>query len=193
MAAAPSSHKVGVRSHERPPRGTLVLVKDSPLHERLLAVAGDRTFRHLSELTGTNAETVRRYMTGQAPSVDFLTAICTALGVNGDWLLTGRGPMKSADVQPNALRQASAPDLISAMASTVERLIDRVDRLEVFVQTVEVRVRAGPRPHSERASPNNEPGPPATVHVPERARLIAGALAQRPRADDGGAAAARRD
>jgi len=82
-------------------------------------------------------------MTTQAPAAEFLSAFCSALGVNGDWLLTGRGPMKASDVKHHALGEARAGDLLGAMAGSIEVLIDRVDRTEKYVQTLETRVRGG--------------------------------------------------
>ena len=76
-------------------------------------------------------------MTAQPPAADFLMAFCSELGVNGDWLLTGRGPMKASDVKYHALSEARAADLLGAMAGSVETLIDRVDRMEKYVQTLE--------------------------------------------------------
>ena len=113
----------------------------SELHRRLHAAAGNRSFRHLAELTETNPETVRRYMQGQAPSVSFVSALCGALSINCEWLLTGRGTMRCADVRRAVLRDAEASELFGAMAITIETLIDRVDRLEVLVQMLEIRVR----------------------------------------------------
>lgn len=113
------------------------------IHERVRAAAGERTNRVLADLTGASPETVRRYMSGQAPSVEFLSAFCCALDINGDWLLTGRGPMKAVDVKHHALGEARAADLLGAMAGSIETLIDRVDRMEKYVQTLETRVRAG--------------------------------------------------
>lgn len=132
---------------------------DSMLHERLLAAAGKRSFRHLSQMTGVNAESVRRYMQGATPSVEFVAKLCREAGINADWLLTGRGPMRAADVKREALAGADATDLMSAVAGTMEGLIERVDRLDVFTQTLDVRLRsasvavaaeAEPKP-SERA------------------------------------------
>lgn len=114
---------------------------ESPLHERLRAVVGSRTYKLVAELTSTNAETVRRYMQGQSPSVEFLAALASALEVNGEWLLCGRGPMRRGDVKSHALREASGPELLGAMATAVERLTMRVERLEVYVQTLETRLR----------------------------------------------------
>jgi len=114
----------------------------SPLHERLAAVVGQRSSRYVGELTNTNHETVRRYLAGQAPSTEFLQAVCRAFGLSADWLLLGKGPMKAADVRDHALRQADPSELLTALSVAVERLIERVDRLEQMMQMIEVRVRA---------------------------------------------------
>lgn len=134
-------------------------VNSTAIHDRMSAAAGERTFRHLGELTRTNSETVRRYMSGQAPSAEYLASFCEALGINADWLLTGRGPMKRVDVKSHALRQADPAELLSAMAQTLERLIDRVERIEVFVQTLETRVRGRAMPLPARPVAVGTPGP----------------------------------
>ncbi|MEL7474086.1 MAG: hypothetical protein AAGK04_12280 [Planctomycetota bacterium] len=172
---------------------------DSGLHERLQSAAGSRTFRHLSEVTGVNAESVRRYMQGQAPSVAFVSAFCRELGVNADWLLTGRGPMRLADVKREALADADAGDLMGAVAGTLETLIDRVDRLDVFTQTLDVRLRAAPASQLEGlpAGGDGDPNAHDAHDVPAakagefdraqggadgaRAQRIGRAAAQRPR------------
>lgn len=124
-----------------PVSGTLRGVYASPLHERLVLAVGQRSIRHVGELTGTNHETVRRYLSGQPPSAEFLAALCRVLGLNANWLLTGRGPMKVEEVRLEALRESPAPDLLTALAATVENLLDRVERVELFVQTLETRLR----------------------------------------------------
>ncbi|MCC6677709.1 MAG: hypothetical protein IT436_11240 [Phycisphaerales bacterium] len=172
------------------------------LHERLLAAAGDRTYRHIGDLTKTHPETVRRYMQGQAPGADFLAALCAALSISGDWLLTGRGPMKLDEQRAHALRDATAGDLLAAMAGTIERLSERIDRLETYVQTLEVRIRsaAAPagEPHLNHLNSAQEPGhgssngqlataagpaiaKPVAGPSPDRVRRLQRALAQRPR------------
>jgi transcriptional regulator with XRE-family HTH domain len=117
---------------------------EASLHDRLRMVTGDRTYRMVAELTEFNQETTRRYLQGQAPSAEFLAAICRVFGVSGDWLLTGRGPMRADEVRHHALREATAADLLTAMANTLTTLLDRVERLEVFVQTVDARLRVVP-------------------------------------------------
>ena len=114
----------------------------TPLHERLRIAAGSRTYRQLGDLTNTNHETVRRYMLGQAPSAEFLAAACSALEINAQWLLVGAGPMKSADIRHHALGEAKVSELLSAMSTTLERLMDRVERLESYMQVLETHLRA---------------------------------------------------
>lgn len=95
-------------------------------------------------------------MNGQPPSADFLVALCYALGVNAQWLLTGQGPMLQADVKGHVLKAANATDLLTAMAETIERLIDRVNRLERFVQALDVRmVAVDEMSRSATEGPNN--------------------------------------
>lgn len=126
------------------------------MHDRLRVAVGDRTYREIGKLTETHAESVRRYMQGQSPSVEFLAGLCGALGVSGDWLLTGEGPMRQSEIRDHALREAGTPDLLRAMSETVSRLIDRVDRLERFVQTAETRLRvAGNGGMDDRISETN--------------------------------------
>ncbi|MBL0869202.1 MAG: helix-turn-helix transcriptional regulator [Phycisphaerales bacterium] len=115
---------------------------ESPLHDRLHDIAEGMSYRELGELTGTNAETVRRYMQGQSPSVEFLTALCRRKGINAQWLLTGSGPMRSADIKVASLREANFGELLSAMAISLELLRERLDRVERFVHTLETRLRA---------------------------------------------------
>ena len=180
----------------------------SPLHERILAVIGDRTYRSIGQVTEHNAETVRRYLQGQAPSVEFLVALCTRFDVNAHWLITGHGAMKYSETMAEALRSANPAELLSAVADALERLTDRVDRLEVFVQTLDVRVRrVGPGSDGTTPkAPNGDqqarqeptcrggllpegghPRPPARTSAPggahQRARRIADAVTERPPQD----------
>ena len=123
-------------------------------------VVGRMTYRALGETTDHNPETVRRYIQGQAPSADFLTALVSRFELNADWLLTGRGPMKAADLKAAALAEANPDELLSAMAGRLETVCDRVERLEVFMQTMEVLVRhAEPKSKTEGKEANDGNGP----------------------------------
>lgn len=110
--------------------------------DRLNSAAGDISYRKLGKLTDTHPETVRRYMQGQAPSASFMTNLCRELGISGEWLLTGRGPMKRTDMRSHALRHADPSELLTAVANTLTDLCDRMDRLERFVQSIEIKLRA---------------------------------------------------
>jgi transcriptional regulator with XRE-family HTH domain len=146
---------------------------ESLLHTRLRAAVGSRSYREIGDLTGTNSETVRRYMLGQSPSVEFLTGLCGALSLNAEWVLTGRGPMHRGEVRGHALREANPHELLTAVAETLERLLERVERVEVFLQTLEVRLRANP----PAGVPAGHAGATkAAVPLSERARGVADAL-----------------
>ena len=148
------------------------------LHERLSTVAGDRTVRSIANMTGTPSETVRRYLSGSAPSAEFMSALCRQLRINGDWLLLGRGPMRAEQVTSYALEQADPKQLLTAMAQTIELLLTRVERLERFVQTQEARLRA---------NAESEAGDGERTETPadDRARRVADAVPERPpEADD---------
>jgi hypothetical protein len=162
------------------------------LHDRLRAAVGDRTFRRVGELTNTHPETVRRYLSGHAPSVDFVSRLAATLGLNINWILTGRGPMRLAEVKPQVLRDANATDLLTHVALAIERLEARVDRLERYTQVLEVMIRQAkepaPAPHAaiEPRPSKDEHGKPATTAAQgasARAEALADALAERPRPD----------
>jgi len=127
------------------------------LTDRLRLVVGQRSNRRVAELTGTHPETVRRYLQGQSPSVEFIARLGGVLGINADWILTGVGPMRKAENRESALRASDPSDLLWHVAQTIERLEDRVERLERFSQALEVLVRAG----TSRTPP--PPGEPRTV------------------------------
>lgn len=148
-------------------------MKESGLHERLRVAAGERTYREIGSLTGINQESVRRYMQGQAPSVEFLAGLCTALGLNGDWLLTGQGPMLQSEIRDHALRGAGTPDLLRAMSDTVSSLIDRVDRLERFIQTAEARLRVAGLTNGDVDDRGSQ------VEVKDPARRVGAAVSRR--------------
>ena len=101
------------------------------LHERLRIAAEGRSNRMIADLTGVPTETVRRYMRGQGPSAEFLTRFCGAMGISGDWLLMGRGPMRAANrIEPSSELDDVDDMALSRMADQVESLRRRLDRLE---------------------------------------------------------------
>jgi hypothetical protein len=141
----------------------------SPLHERILAAIGRRSIREVAELTRHHPETVRRYLSGQSPSVEFVAALCVALRLNAQWVLTGRGPMLSDDIRTEALRGADTGELLGAFATTVEAVQSRLERVEVYMQTMEARLRAVATTAEDRVTPT-----PGQSHAdrPARASLL---------------------
>ncbi len=126
------------------------------MHERLRIAAGNRTYRNIGEMTATHHETVRRYLTGQPPAVEWLSRFCAVMGVSTEWVIIGRGPMKRSDARAHALSEANVSELLAAMSKMLERLMERVDRLEAYSQTLELRLRAMQglvEPKSLRATP----------------------------------------
>ena len=113
------------------------ITPQSELHERMLIAVGDRTYRLVGELTKTHPETVRRYLQGQAPSTEFVTALCDVFGINPDWLLRGKGVMRAEDVLGESLQSASPSQLLTGIGTTIEALCVRLDRLESALLTME--------------------------------------------------------
>jgi hypothetical protein len=83
-------------------------VKTKSLHDRLLVSAGHLTYAKLGAMTGVHPETVRRFMQGQTPKPEFLAELCREMGLNGDWLLTGRGQMWYGGKAPKGAMAAAA-------------------------------------------------------------------------------------
>jgi hypothetical protein len=111
-----------------------------PMHRRLETALEGKTYRWISRATGIHPETVRRYMQGQSPSVDFVSSVCSQLHINPQWLLTGEGPMRRDEVRAHHLAEADPSELLAAIAATLDRLSERVDRLELFVQQLETHL-----------------------------------------------------
>ena len=188
-------------------------METTALHDRMKSMIGKTTFRALGEATNHNPETVRRYLSGQAPSVEFLSSLVSAYSVNADWLLTGRGPMDRSEVRHAELSKAEPNELMAAIASRMEDMCDRIDRIEVFVQTMETRLRAAdatngadrkdanrvaefkinagaPAPGEDKGTQRDDDQTqtqtqPADDPSADRARRIAGAVTRRPRPDAG--------
>lgn len=172
-------------------RGGVETYGHERLHDRLQAAVGDRTFKRIGTMTNTHPETVRRYLSGHAPSVDFVTRLAASQGLSINWILTGRGPMRLAEVKPAALREANATDLLTHVALAIERLESRVDRLDRYTQVLEVMIRQGSAPSASiepKPSENDHGKPAATTEAAangaeDRARSVADALTERSRPD----------
>ena len=151
------------------------------LHQRMALAVGSRSFRAIADLTGAHAETVRRYMHGQPPSVEFLGALCVALDISAQWMLTGEGPMLRAEARAHALREADPADLLTALAASIAGLATRVARIEQLVLPLDSAIP----PPTPPAPDAKVPDPTPEADTRERARRIADGVAKRSRPDAG--------
>ena len=165
------------------------------MHERMTSAGSGRSYRWIARATGSHPETVRRYMQGQSPNIEFITAFCSVFAVNPQWLLTGEGPMRRDEVRSYYLAESDPADLLAAIAATIDRMTDRIDRLELYCQQLETQLR-GSRPEApdhpsadaasfddsartESGSQNHRLAEPK----PERADRIGRAVTERPHED----------
>ena len=66
------------------------------LAARLRKGASNRSFREIASRTGSNSETVRRYLRDGNPSVRFLARFCLEFRVSADWVLGNAPRIKAA-------------------------------------------------------------------------------------------------
>ena len=138
------------------------------LHDRLTASAAGKSYRWIARATGGHPETVRRYMQGQSPNIEFVTSFCDVFDLNPQWLLTGEGPMRRDEVRSYHLAEADPADLLAAIAATIDRLTDRIDRLELYCQHLETQLRAKSADQADAGSERKR----ANDTTPERSRSV---------------------
>lgn len=102
------------------PAGDPPSPRTSDLHDRINSVVAGLSFRELAELTGLNAETIRRYVRGAEPSVAFIARLCEVFGLSAEWLLFGRGPCLRDEAVEHALRTAGYSRLLAALADRLD-------------------------------------------------------------------------
>ncbi len=92
------------------------------LRDRLVMVLGDRTYQDLARATGVSSESVRRYLRTGSPSAVFLMRVCNAYGINGNWLFTGEGAPKTADIPAAYARTLPNSVLIDELARRAKQI-----------------------------------------------------------------------
>ena len=65
------------------------------LADRIAEVRGDRSQRQFARDLGVFQQNVNRYESGTTPHADFLITLAVKENVSIDWLLLGRGKMRS--------------------------------------------------------------------------------------------------
>ncbi len=109
------------------------------LHDRLRLVCAGASYARIGRVTGTHPETVRRYMSGDAPSVAFVTALCRATRLSADWLLCRRGRPLAAGP---TLAPPSAKDDIAAIRAAIARWPSGAEPVERAPAVVAMKLAA---------------------------------------------------
>lgn len=85
--------------------------------ERIKLIRGKLSQLEFAARIGVHYTTVQAYENGKIPKGEILKKICYEFGVNGEWLLNGKGSTYTLDVQ--SLKIGVTPD------KATEKLIDR--------------------------------------------------------------------
>jgi hypothetical protein len=91
-------------------------VSGASLSDRIRALCAGKTPQTLARMTGSSADSVRRYLRGAAAPPDFLVRLAGATGVSLNWMLSGRGPIRRSEVLAISLERASTTDLLGELA-----------------------------------------------------------------------------
>jgi transcriptional regulator with XRE-family HTH domain len=91
------------------------------IHDRMAIACRGLNYREVASMTRFNHETVRRYLRGTAPSVQFIAHLARALALSTDWLLLGRGPMYRVEATDFALKEAGPERICVALGKHIER------------------------------------------------------------------------
>jgi transcriptional regulator with XRE-family HTH domain len=91
------------------------------IHERITIACSGLSCRELANRLGINHETVRRYLHGAAPSVEFIANLAEALDLSAEWLVLGQGPMYRVEMVAHALEEAGPQRLLHALGKLLER------------------------------------------------------------------------
>ena len=95
--------------------------------DRLQIIRGHRSRRSFADALSITEGTLRNYEQGLSlPNSDVLARICTANGINPDWLLLGNDPMLRSDTACAAPAGADEAVLFSVV-ETVEEVLNELD------------------------------------------------------------------
>lgn len=81
-----------------------------PVAARLQEIKGDMSLTAFAKKTEQTYGTMRKYLEGSTPGLDKAAAIAAAMGVNLEWLATGRGPKHAGGVE--TIDVSSGGDLV---------------------------------------------------------------------------------
>lgn len=106
------------------------------LHDRLRQIVGGTSNAEFARELRFHPETVRRYLAGATPSIQFLAALATVRGVNPTWVILGTGPRQLSDIAPQVLAEAAPLELGIALGLQLQHLGDQMARVASAVQVV---------------------------------------------------------
>ena len=106
------------------------------LGERIKLLRGDTTQAVFAASLGIPQMTLSNYETGKSePKFSLINTICTTFSVSADWLLFGRGPMRSGDVQQE--------EKLVELCRKTDKIITSADDEVVMIPMVEAVLSAG--------------------------------------------------
>ena len=106
------------------------------LGERIKLLRGDTTQAVFAASLGIPQMTLSNYETGKSePKFSLINTICTTFSVSADWLLFGRGPLRSGDVQQE--------EKLVELCRKTDKIITSADDEVVMIPMVEAVLSAG--------------------------------------------------
>ncbi len=78
------------------------------LTDHIQIVCRARSISDVARITGFNRETVRRYLRGQRPDVEFVAKLAMSLHVSSEWLFLGEGEAYQPNEPVSSLRLTDA-------------------------------------------------------------------------------------
>lgn len=102
----------------------------SAITRRVRVCVGSVAIAEVARRVAVHPETVRRYLNGQPPSIEFVQSLASRFGISLSWLMAGRGPMMERDVLMHTLSTATPLQLCQALGEKMAVIDERVTRLE---------------------------------------------------------------
>ena len=100
--------------------------------------------RWLAKAVGVSSPAVTGWESGKkTPTTDNLSAVSIALGVNFEWLMSGRGPMDVTYYEAIPLYETISPEWQETLHGIAELPQDQRDELRRFIERVVLKKSEG--------------------------------------------------
>ncbi|GEM_PF-4642813 len=110
-------------------------MNDPNLTARIRVATKGQNTREVSYTTGVNRESVRRYLKGGKPSVEFIRQVCLRYNVLADWLILGEGPRTREELKSELLADLDSDRFAEAWAERFARVESRLIAIEHILTT----------------------------------------------------------